>query len=158
MQLSRRNKEPVLFAFVLMSVVLSAGLLAADLTVYGEIESQNGGFVFPDGSIQVTAAGGDVPIAASGEWDFAGMIISPRMILHDLIFYVESDNAPPCQFTMNYVLSQIESRTIREFSLYLGQSVELHFGAGIDTSNLRFGTIGGGTCVRHWMATGFAVQ
>jgi hypothetical protein len=146
-----------------MCVVYSTGLLAEDFTedftVAGLIESQHGGFVFPDGSIQVTAAVDRTPIAVSGVWTSAGLAIFPStMIIHDLIFFVNSDTSPPCQFTMNYVIDNTLSRTIRQFSLFIGQSAELHFEAGIQARELRFGTIGGGTCVRNWLAMGFAVD
>ena len=156
MRFSRRKNG--LMWLVLIPLVFPLGVLAGDLTVNGQIESQGGGVVFPDGSVQVTAAGNGAPIAVSGEWDFAGMTILPRMILHDIVFYVSSDDSPPCVFTMNYVIDTVQSRTIRQFSLSVDQSAELHFEAGIDSDNLRFGTIGGGTCVRHWLAMGFAVE
>lgn len=141
-----------------MALTLSVSLVAAALIVDGPIESERGGFVFPDGSVQATAAGSVTPIAASGVWTSAGLVISPRMILHDLVFNVDSDTSPPCDFAMSYVLDQINSRTFRRFSLGTSGSVELHYEAGIDTANLRFGTIGGGACVRHWVAMGFPVD
>ena len=151
MRFSRRRIGPVLF--VLMSVVCSTGLLAGDMKMEGPIESRNEGSMASDGSMKVAAADGRPPIAASGQWTSAGMTL-PRMILHNLIFYVNSDTNPPCSFTMNFVLSQSTSRTTRRFDLAVGDSTQVRFEAGIDTRDLRFGTIGGGTCVRHWMALG----
>ena len=96
------------------------------------------------------------PVTVSGEWTSAGMTISPsNMIVHDLFFYVASDTSPPCSFSMNYVLNNIQSRTIKRFDLGTSTSAETHFQAGILASELRFGTIGSGTCVRHWMAVGY---
>jgi hypothetical protein len=50
---------------------------------------------------------------------------------------------------------QIASRLVKQFSLSTGDSEQVHFDSGILASQLRFGTIGGGTCVRNWMAVGF---
>ena len=151
MRFSRRNTAPLLL--VLMSTVCSTGLVAGDVTDEGPVASGNGAFVSPGGSIQVAAAGDSTPITQSGTWTRGGFNIS-RMILHDLIFFVDSDTNPPCSFSVNFVLSEVSSRTIRRFDLAVGASAQLHFEAGIDTNDLRFGTIGLGTCVRNWAAMG----
>lgn len=155
MRISQRNSR--LGLLVWMALAYSTGLCAEDFKANGLIESQDGGFALPDGSFQATAALGSTPIAVSGEWTAAGLSI-PQMIVHDLIFYVDSDTSPPCSFSMNFVIDQFTSRTIGRWDLAVTESVELHFEAGIDTSNLRFGTIGSGTCVRHWAAMGFAAN
>ncbi|MEZ4334970.1 MAG: hypothetical protein R3F35_24695 [Myxococcota bacterium] len=96
----------------------------------------------------------EAPIAFSGEWAASGLVF-PSMIAHDIIFYAANDNGNAnCQFSMNFVINQITSRTIRRFTLVEGGSVELHYEAGIDTSHLRFGTIGS-ACLRHYVVMGF---
>ncbi len=100
-----------------------------------------------------------IPVSASGEWSNAGMSL-PSMILHDLIFYVDSlGDQSNCRFSMGFAIDQFSSRTIRRFDLGLYESVELHFGAGVNTSDLRFGTIssGGSACIRNYAAFGFAM-
>lgn len=96
-------------------------------------------------------------VSASGEWSVAGLTL-PAMILHDLIFYVGSlgGNAS-CGFTMNFVINQTESRTLRQFNMELYESVELHFEAGVHTNDLRFGTMTSG-CIRNWSAFGYEAQ
>lgn len=155
MRIYLRNKGAMLLA--LLATVYSTGLLAEDVEPEGFMEVRT---EVPDGSSQIPKGAGNALIAMSGEWTSAGLSI-PRMILHDLTFYVASDTSPPCAFSMSFVLSQTSSRTFRRFNLDVTESVEIHFEAGIDTSNLRFGTIvspGGGTCVRNWVATGFAAD
>lgn len=97
------------------------------------------------------------PLTVSFEWDGAGLTIFPSdMTIYDIFFFVKSDTNPPCDFSMNYVIDNTNSRTIKQFSLSVGGSTEVHFGAGILASELRFGTIGGGTCMRYVMAVGYA--
>lgn len=97
-----------------------------------------------------------VPVSASGEWTAAGLSgIPSTLIIHDLFIYANSDSTPdPCEFVMSYVIDNIQSRTIRRWSLQTGETAELHFEAGIAASQLRFGTINSG-CVRHWMVLGY---
>ena len=100
-----------------------------------------------------------VPIAESGTWQGAGLHI-PTMILHDLIFYIEADNGNQvCSFTMSFVIDQTTQRRLYTRTLTVDESVEFHYEAGIDTSHLRFGTVGSGTaCEVNWAAMGFAVE
>ena len=100
-----------------------------------------------------------VPIAEFGIWEGAGLSL-PRMILHDLIFYIQSNNAnPDCSFSMaNYVASRTPSTIfLHQTTLVDFESVEFHYEAGIDTSHLLFGTTGN-PCVVNWAAMGFAVE
>ena len=92
----------------------------------------------------------------SGEWTAGGLNIRPsNMVVHDLFFYVQSSSIPLCKFSMNYVIDNVQSRTVRQWSLVTGSSAEVHWEAGILASELRFGTSGGSNCVRNWMAVGF---
>jgi hypothetical protein len=96
----------------------------------------------------------EAPIAVSGAWTSAGLAIPP-MIVHDIIFYVENDNGnATCQFSMNFVIDNVSSRTLRRFTLVEGGSIELHYEAGIDATHLRFGTIGS-ACLRNYVFMGF---
>jgi len=138
-------------------VVESLGFGPREVTVTNEGEA--GALpveIFNDSPLAVTVEPQPERLTVSGVWTSAGLAISPStMVVHDLFFYVESDNAPPCQFTMNYVIDNVQSRTVKRWSLGTGDSAEVHWEAGILASELRFGTIGGGTCVRNWMAVGF---
>jgi hypothetical protein len=100
-----------------------------------------------------------VPIAMSGTWQGSGLTI-PSMILHDLIFYIEADNGNlDCSFTMSFVINQTTARRLYTRTLTVDNGVEFHYEAGIDTSHLRFGTVGSGTaCDVNWAAMGFAVE
>ena len=121
---------------------------------FGFAQAQSQVVVIPLTETVMPAAASETLVSASGEWTAAGMTL-PLMILKDLYFYVASDTSPPCQFSMNYVIDQFTSRTIRRFSLGTDGSVQVNFESGVNTSDLRFGTIGGGTCVRHWAAFGY---
>ena len=61
---------------------------------------------------------------------------------------------------MGYVIDNNVSRTLRRFDIGLGESVALHFEAGVHTSDLRFGTISSGRepCTRHWIAFEFEAR
>lgn len=65
-----------------------------------------------------------------------------------------------CEFTINYVIDQFDSRTLKRVELQPYESLALHFLAGVDTEQLRFGTVGTvsdpGNCVRNWAVFGFA--
>lgn len=100
------------------------------------------------------------PIAESGEWQGAGLHLPP-MIVHDLIFY--NSNYSECRFSMNFVLGQFSSRTLKRVTLEIYESVEFHYEAGIDSENLRFGTItpvngDPNACIIHWAAMGFDAE
>ncbi len=97
------------------------------------------------------------PIAFSGEWVSGGQVGLPSsMIVHDLIFYVANANGNSvCRFSINFVIDNILSRTIREFTLSQSGSAQIRFEAGILASNLRFGTINN-PCLRHVTAMGYA--
>ena len=104
-----------------------------------------------------------IPFSASGEWESAGLSGMPPMIAHDLIFFYDVDNTtnPPntCRFTIHYVTGQFSSRVLHRVELEHNESVEFHYQAGIDTEDLRFGTItpgdGTGNCVRNWAVFGY---
>ena len=117
-----------------------------------------------EGTVPVTVEGtvttaDRVPIAASGVWTFAGLSL-PSMILHDLTIYYDQEVGEPatCTFFMNFVIDQFNSRPFNRVTLDTFESVEFHYEAGIDTSNLRFGTGFGTTCTRNWTAMGFALE
>lgn len=151
MRSSRRSNLPILLFLAML--VSSTHVLAGLSEVEAGVASEHKQSVTPASSVQPMAAGTTTPIVISGEWTAAGLTI-PRMIVRDLIFYVSSDTSPPCSFSMGYVISSTSSRTIRRFDLAVADSVQHRFSAGIDTNNLRFGTIGVGTCLRHWVAMG----
>ena len=138
-------KTIIICAVTLSLIVLSLPIMA---------QNQNKVVVVPLSTTAMPDETPDTIVSASGEWTFGGQTGIPSMIIKDLIFYVNSDNLPPCEFSMNYVINNIQSRTIQQFSLSVGQSVQISLGAGVNSSDLRFGTIGGGTCVRHWAAFG----
>jgi len=99
-----------------------------------------------------------VPVSASGEWLAAGQTgIPSNILIHDLFFYVDSLSSATCSFSMRYVIDNTSSRTIRRWDLAVDETAELHFEAGILSSQLRFGTFGSSTCTRHWMVLGFEV-
>lgn len=135
------------FVFVLLILSLTKEALAQENKVV----------VIPLSTTEMPKATPETLVSASGEWTVAGLII-PSMIIKDLIFYVQSSSSV-CQFSMNYVINNIQSRTIRRFSLSTGGSVQISFGAGVNSSDLRFGTISGsgGTCIRNWAAFGVAL-
>lgn len=111
--------------------------------------------VVVQGSVATTQR---VPVAASGNWIQAGLSL-PSMILHDLIIYYDAEVGEPttCTAFINFVIDQFSSRALHRVTLDQYESVEFHYEAGIDTSNLRFGTGFGATCTRNWAAMGFAV-
>ncbi len=138
-------KKLIISGLTLCLIILSVPTLA---------KSENSVVVIPLSTTPLPVATTDTIVSASGQWTFGGQTGIPSLIIKDLIFYVESDSNPPCEFSMNYVIDQIQSRTIRRFSLLAGQSVQISFGAGVNSADLRFGTIGLGTCVRNWAVFG----
>lgn len=135
-------------------IVFVVALSLLGTSFIGFAQEQPRVVVIPLTETVMPAATPETIVSASGEWSAAGLALPP-MILKDLYFYVESDTSPPCEFSMNYVIDQSTSRTIRRFSLNTAGSVQVNFESGVNTSDLRFGTIGGGTCVRHWAAFGY---
>jgi hypothetical protein len=117
----------------------------------------------PSEPVPVTVEGQPrTPISASGEWQGAGLPLPASTIVHDFIFYAESlGDQPSCRFAMDFVIDNTNSRRLRRFDLAPTESVELHYEAGVDTDDLRFGTVmDAGTstpCVIHWALFGFDV-
>ncbi len=137
--------------------VVSLGLLV--MSESAAAQNNNKVVVIPLSSTEMPKATPETIMSASGTWSNAGLSGIPSMIIKDLIVYADSVPSPPCRFSMSYVINNISSRTLRRFSLFEDQSVQVSFGAGVNSRDLRFGTIssGGGACVRNWAVFGVAL-
>ena len=98
-------------------------------------------------------------ISASGTWKGAGLHLPP-MVVQDLFFY--NDNADPCRFSVGYVIDNQTSRQFFRREVAPGDTAEFHFEAGIDSRELRFGTITAygedpQGCPLEWVAMGYEV-
>ena len=87
------NKIRILYFVVFVLCVTP--VLAAVFSVDGGIESKTGGFKFPDGSVQLTAAAAPPvvsPAVSVGQLTLDGL---PSLAVYDLEFIVENPSAPP---------------------------------------------------------------
>jgi hypothetical protein len=149
-----------LFAFSVASMLLLPGLpvqAAQDKDVIVINDSSDPVPVTVQGEVGTTQR---LPIAESGTWQGGGLSL-PEMIVHDLVFF--NTNYPLCSISINFVIDQFNSRVLNIAAMGLEESVEFHYEAGIDSTNLRFGTVtpvnqDPNACIINWAAMGFAVE